>query len=116
MCLFSVSHLLSLSTTVSLSLSLITSLSHGGLFWPGSWVWRGGETGEVEIIVVWWRFLGFLGLDWCVMIGGMFKLFAAWFPLNKCRQVKLYLPWKCEYELVMERMKFWVLLKPSCEI
>ena len=25
-------------------------------------------------------------------------------------------PEQCEYKLVMERMKFWVLLKPSCEI
>ena len=25
-------------------------------------------------------------------------------------------PEQCEYELVMERMKFWVSLKPSCEI
>uniref|UniRef100_A0A7N2MAB8 Aminotransferase-like plant mobile domain-containing protein n=1 Tax=Quercus lobata TaxID=97700 RepID=A0A7N2MAB8_QUELO len=28
------------------SLSLITSLSHGGLFWRGSWVLRGGEAGK----------------------------------------------------------------------
>ena len=25
-------------------------------------------------------------------------------------------PEQCEYELIMERMKFWVLLKPNCEI
>ena len=29
-------------------LSLITSLSHGGYFWRGSWVWRGGETGKLD--------------------------------------------------------------------
>ncbi|KAK9990844.1 hypothetical protein SO802_025829 [Lithocarpus litseifolius] len=52
------------------------------------------------------------------MIGNAFKLFptwfTAWFPLNKCGQAELYLPWKCEtkchiyekweYELVKERM------------
>ena len=71
---FSVSHLLSLSTTASLS--LITSLSHSGLFWCGLWVQHGGgETGEVEIGMVCWRFLGFLGPDRCGMIGSVFKLF-----------------------------------------
>ncbi|KAK7838893.1 nadh dehydrogenase [ubiquinone] 1 beta subcomplex subunit 7 [Quercus suber] len=49
---------------------------------------------------------------------GMFKRFpawfVAWFPFNKCRRAKLYLPWKCktkhhiyeqcEYELIMEQM------------
>ena len=101
-------------------LSLITSLSHSGLFYRGSWVRSGGETREVEISVVWWQFLGFLGPNQRGMISGMFKLFpawfAVWFPFKKCRQTELYLPWKCEYELVMEQMKFWVLLKPSCEI
>ena len=131
---------LTLSLSLSLSLisflspqrplSLITSLSHGGLLWLGSWVRSGGETGEVEISVVWWQSLGFLGPNQRGMISGMFKFFLAWFvvwfPFKKCRQIELYLPWKCEtgrniyekceYELVMERMKFWVLLKPSCEI
>ena len=131
-------HFLTLSLTLFLfsflspqrRLSLITSLSHGGLFWRGSWVWHGGETREVEICMVWWQFLGFLGLDQHGIISGVFKLFpawfAAWFPLNKCRQAELYLLWKCEtkchiyekceYELVMEWMKFCVSLKPSCEI
>ena len=53
-----------------------------------------------------------------VVCGSVFKhflaWFAVWFPLNKCRQAELFLPWKCEtehhiyekckYKLVMERM------------
>ena len=60
-----------------LSLSHHISLSRG-LFQRGSWVRRGGETREVEIDVVWWQFLVFLGPNRCGMIGGIFKLFLAW--------------------------------------
>ena len=69
---------LSLSVSLLIPLSTTMSLSHGGLFWRGLWVRCGGETGEVEIGVVWWRFLGFLGLDRRGMIGNVFKLSCDW--------------------------------------
>ena len=55
-------------------LSLITSLSHNGLFQCGSWVWHGGETGEVEIGVLWWQFLGIF----CDEIGVVWQFAAVW--------------------------------------
>ena len=77
-----VSHLIHLSTTAYLSHHI--SLSHGGLFWRGLWVWRGGETREVRS--AWyggdfWVFLGmfsgFMGMRRCGMVvcGGVFMGF-----------------------------------------
>ena len=78
-CLFLISFLSPLQC-----LSLITSLSYGGLFWRGSWVRHGGETGEVKS--AWyggnfWVFLGtfygFMGMRWrgMVVCGGVFMGF-----------------------------------------
>ena len=87
--LFTFSDSLSLSLSLSLCtclflisflspqqrLSLITSLSHGGLFWCGSWVRCGGETGEVRS--AWYggnfqvflgTFFGFMGMLHCGMV------------------------------------------------
>ena len=90
---FSLHNGLSLSHHISLSLWAI-------LTWVVGPAWKWGW--EVEIGVVWWRFLGFLGPNQHGMISSVFKLLpawlAAWFPLNKCRQAELYHPWKCKIE------------------
>ena len=100
-CHFSISHLLSLSTTASLSLSLSLSLSHHislSLMVGYSSV---GHGSGVEVRLRMSRLAWYSGDFWVFWVQiGVFKLFPAWFapwfPLNKCRQAELYLPWKCE--------------------
>ena len=75
-----VSHLIPLSTMASLS----HHISHGGLFWRGSWVWRGGEIREVRLAwyggdfwVYFGTFFGFMDMQRrdMVVCGGMFMGF-----------------------------------------
>ena len=86
--IFVYSHFLTLSLSLTLflfsflspqrRLSLITSLFHDGLFWRGSWVWCGGETGRSDQRGVFLgTFSGFMGMRrrGMVVCGGVFMDF-----------------------------------------
>ena len=90
-----------LSPQRPLSLSLSLSLSHHislSLMVGYSSV---GHGSGVEVRLRMSRLAWYSGDFWVFWVQiGVFKLFptwfAPWFPLNKCRQAELYLPWKCE--------------------